>query len=106
MKFKNSSRAEFEKWLWENFDSNGYSLWYGEYNFTDEFKMDFLAANLCGGFLQRIEGLRKFAMATFCTYPLGNGYHGIKCVFILRGKKLIFEVTIIVSSLYSRNGVR
>lgn len=43
-------------------DPAGYSVWTCRYKYEDEFTMWFLAQNLLGGFLQRLDKLRKYAM--------------------------------------------
>lgn len=47
--------------FWEVFDSAGWSLWYQNYNFNDENKRSFMAANAVGGFQQRSDEVRKWA---------------------------------------------
>jgi elongation factor 1-gamma len=50
--------AEF----WKNFDNAGYSIWTIKYKYDDENKIFFMTGNLIGGFVQRAEDVRKYAM--------------------------------------------
>nr|CCA15330.1 calciumdependent protein 1 putative [Albugo laibachii Nc14] len=49
------------KWFWDNFDSEGYSIWMCDYNYNEENKVLFMTSNAVNGFIQRSEGVRKFA---------------------------------------------
>ncbi|WP_411025362.1 glutathione binding-like protein, partial [Salmonella sp. s55004] len=40
-------------YFWENFDRENYSVWFSEYDYADELKKLFMAANLVGGMFQR-----------------------------------------------------
>lgn len=35
--------------LWENFDHDNYSIWYGEYKFPKELTLTFMSCNLISG---------------------------------------------------------
>jgi len=48
-------------YFWDNYDKEGYSLWFCNYNFNDECKVAFMTSNLVGGFIQRSDELRKYA---------------------------------------------
>jgi len=48
-------------YFWQNYDKEGYSLWFCDYNFNDECKVAFMTSNLVGGFVQRSDSLRKYA---------------------------------------------
>lgn len=48
-------------YFWENFDSEGYSLWLQVYNFNEENKRTFMTSNAVGGFQQRTEEIRKWS---------------------------------------------
>lgn len=49
------------EWFWANFDAEGYSLWFCDYNYNNENKKLFMTCNGVSGFLQRSEAMRKFA---------------------------------------------
>jgi len=48
-------------YFWQNFDAQGYSLWFCEYLHNDELTVTFKTSNLVGGFIQRSDGVRKYA---------------------------------------------
>ena len=84
--------------LWENFDKEGWSLWRADYKFNDELKRSFMAANLIGGMFQRLDKLHKYAFASVLIF--GEDYKlTISGVWLLRGQKLAFDVSI-YKSLY------
>ncbi|GBG25793.1 Elongation factor 1-gamma 1 [Hondaea fermentalgiana] len=51
-------------WLWENLDTNGWSIWVSKYKFNEELKVDFQTSNLAGGFCQRLDAVRKYLFGT------------------------------------------
>jgi len=48
-------------YFWQNYDKEGYSLWFCDYNFNAECKVAFMTSNLVSGFIQRSDSLRKYA---------------------------------------------
>lgn len=52
------------KWFWENFDAEGYSIWFSDYLYNDENKVLFMTSNSIRGFFQRMEALHKYAFGT------------------------------------------
>jgi len=63
-KKKYSNAATYDEamnYFWENFDQEGYSIWHMNYNYNDENKKLFMAANAVGGFQQRTDEIRKWA---------------------------------------------
>lgn len=67
-----------------------YSLWYCDYMYADELKMDFMAANLVGGMFQRIEKLRKHAFASMVVGENDGGALNITGLWFWRGQTLAF----------------
>ncbi len=53
----NETMAKF----WDMFDAEGWSLWIGRYNYNSENTHLFMTSNLVGGFIQRSDGIRKWA---------------------------------------------
>jgi elongation factor 1-gamma len=53
--------ADAMTWFWEHLDTEGYSLWFCDYNYNNENTKMFMTCNAVGGFLQRSEAMRKFA---------------------------------------------
>jgi len=54
--------AKNEEAKMTTFDPSGYSVWTCRYKYEDEFTQYFLAQNLLGGFVQRLDKLRKYGM--------------------------------------------
>lgn len=62
-------KKEALKFFWENFDNEGYSIWFIKYIKAEgEGKVLFLTNNLMNGFLQRLETFRKYAFAVHGVY--------------------------------------
>ena len=58
--------------------------------------VNFLAMNAIGGFVQRIEGLRKHAFGNLLlTKADGASHFEISGVWLIRGKKLAFNVRLL-----------
>jgi len=55
----NDTRSVAIPWFWENYDKEGYSVYFGDYKFQDELTKGFMTANLLSGFIQRLDPLRK-----------------------------------------------
>jgi elongation factor 1-gamma len=72
--------------FWELFDSKGWSLWYQNYNYNDENKRIFMAANAVGGFQQRSDEIRKWAFGVMDVLGVEDGaLIEIKGVWLFRG---------------------
>jgi len=80
------------KWLWENWDPEGYSAYICHYKHQDELNKTFMSLNLMSGFLQRLDSLRKYGMGSLVLLGADDKseIHG---AFIVRGKDLPEEVT-------------
>jgi elongation factor 1-gamma len=67
---KKPHNPDFFNQLWNGtdevtkFDPAGYSVYTCDYKYNDEHKVYFLTCNLIGGFLQRVERLRKYGFGT------------------------------------------
>ncbi len=73
-------KKEALKFFWENFDNEGYSIWFIKYIKAEgEGKVVFLTNNLMNGFLQRLETFRKYAFAV-------HGVYGEEPSLEIRGK--------------------
>jgi len=85
------TRSKALPWFWENLDKEGYSIWFGEYKYNHELAKRFMTANLVGGFLQRLEKLRKYGFGSVLI--LGEEPNlKISCVFLVRGQDLPAEM--------------
>eukprot|EP00612_Vaucheria_litorea_P007669 CAMPEP_0171472784 /NCGR_PEP_ID=MMETSP0946-20130122/1473_1 /TAXON_ID=109269 /ORGANISM="Vaucheria litorea, Strain CCMP2940" /LENGTH=390 /DNA_ID=CAMNT_0012002465 /DNA_START=53 /DNA_END=1225 /DNA_ORIENTATION=- len=61
--YSNAPGGDYYKsmdWLWENFDAEGWSIHKSVYNYNEECKIVFQTSNLCGGFMQRSDAVRKY----------------------------------------------
>jgi len=77
--------------LWENFDAEGYSFWYGEYDYNDSLAMVFMTKNLITGMFQRIEKLAKNGFGNVLIFGENNN-SAITGVWIFRGQELPFNL--------------
>jgi elongation factor 1-gamma len=55
-------------WFWEHFDAEGWSLWQSEYKYNDELTKMFMTSNLVGGFLQRMDKIRKYGFGSLLIF--------------------------------------
>jgi len=62
--YSNLDWKDAKKWLWENFDKEGYCLYIAKYQHPDDFEFLFNASNLCGGFIQRLDLVRKYGFGS------------------------------------------
>jgi elongation factor 1-gamma len=80
-------------WFWEHFDAQGWSLWFAEYKYNHELQKLFMTANLCTGFLQRLERLRKYGFGTVLIFGKEPDPISISAFFLVRGQELPPELT-------------
>lgn len=55
-------------WLWQNFDQAGYSMWICDYKYNNECEKLFMTCNLIGGWIQRLDKLRKYGFGSICIF--------------------------------------
>jgi len=79
-------------YFWENFDSENYSIWYGEYKYPKELKQTFMSCNLITGMFQRLEKLKKHAFGSVCLFGTDNK-SSISGIWVWRGQQLAFELS-------------
>eukprot|EP01053_Blabericola_migrator_P007843 Blabericola_migrator_1__7842@NODE_4008_length_1387_cov_829_018182_g2471_i0_p1_GENE_NODE_4008_length_1387_cov_829_018182_g2471_i0NODE_4008_length_1387_cov_829_018182_g2471_i0_p1_ORF_typecomplete_len404_score92_90EF1G/PF00647_19/4_7e33GST_C/PF00043_25/1_3e07GST_C_2/PF13410_6/1_1e06GST_C_2/PF13410_6/4e03GST_C_3/PF14497_6/4_7e06GST_C_3/PF14497_6/3_1e03GST_C_6/PF17171_4/0_16Spo0A_C/PF08769_11/0_18Phage_holin_5_1/PF06946_11/0_41_NODE_4008_length_1387_cov_829_018182_g2471_i0901301 len=75
-------------WLWEHLDKEGFAFYHMEYirYKDDENTKAFMASNLLGMFLQRIDNwLRKY-MFGVCDILQEDGYFSVQGIFLWRGQ--------------------
>jgi len=80
------------EWFWNHFDREGFSLWFCNYKYNSELDLVFKSCNLIGGFIQRLESLRKYGFASLLLFG-SDGNLEISGVFVVRGHELPAEVT-------------
>jgi len=77
------------KSFWETFDSNGWSLWRGDYNYNTDCAVLFMTSNLIGGFIQRTEEIRKWLFGTMTIRGKEEkGGMKISAYFLIRGQEI------------------
>jgi elongation factor 1-gamma len=83
----NDTRSIAIPWFWENFDKEGYSIYFANYKFNSELNKVFMTANLLGGFVQRLDPLRKHGFGSLIM--LGEEPNlEIDCCFLFRGQDI------------------
>jgi len=80
------------EWFWEHFDPEGFSLWFSNYKYNHELDVVFKSCNLMGGFIQRLESLRKYGFGSLILFG-SDGNLEIGGAWLVRGKELPEEVT-------------
>jgi len=79
-------------WFWEQFDKEGFSIWVGDYKYSDELVKLMNTCNLLGGFIQRLEKLRKYGFGSMCIFG-EEPKLDIGICFIFRGQDVPAEMT-------------
>uniref|UniRef100_A0AC35TNJ9 Elongation factor 1-gamma n=1 Tax=Rhabditophanes sp. KR3021 TaxID=114890 RepID=A0AC35TNJ9_9BILA len=79
-------------WLWENFDAENYSVWYGEYKYPEDLTLTFMSCNLINGMFQRLDKMRKHAFGSVCLFGTDNA-STISGIWIWRGHELAFPLS-------------
>jgi len=81
----NDTRSVAIPWFWENYDAEGYSMYWATYKYNDELSKVFMTANLITGLFQRLEKLHKYAFGSVIIF--GEEPHlEIRGVWVFRGK--------------------
>jgi len=85
---------DFFKDFWPNFDAQGYSIWHADYQYNHENRVYFMTCNLLGGFLQRCDDARRYALGVMVL--AGNDEDAppfeISGVWIFRGLEVPREM--------------
>jgi len=92
--YSNNDYPVAKKWLWENFDAEGYCWYFCKYQYPMDCPKLFNANNLVNGFFQRLDPLRKwgFGSMVVCGASSGPPYN-IYGVWMFRGQEIPFEMT-------------
>lgn len=78
------TRNGVTKWLWENFDKEGFTMWFCKYKYNDELTKSFMTSNLVRGWFQRMDGCRKYAFGIALILGTEES-HEIHAYWIFRG---------------------
>lgn len=82
-----ATRPTALNWFWEKYDAEGYSIWFGDYKYNNECEKLFMTLNLLGGFIQRLEKVRKYAFGSLIIFGEEPKLE-ISCVFLFRGTEM------------------
>jgi elongation factor 1-gamma len=82
-------------WFWEHYDPTGYSLWIAEHKFPEENEKTFKTCNLVGGWLQRLDPLRKYGFGSVIIFG-DEPRLEIGAVWLFRGLEVPEEVIYIL----------
>jgi elongation factor 1-gamma len=86
------TRTEAIPYFWTNFDKQGWSIWFGDYKYNNECQKVFMTANLLGGFIQRLEKLRKYGFGTLIIFGEEPSLEVGVC-FLVRGSEVPPELS-------------
>ena len=79
------TRTVAAPWLFDNFDGEGFSMWWCKYKYNSDLKMQFMTANLVRGWFQRMEHARKYAFGVALIVGTDK-QHEVSAFWIFRGK--------------------
>jgi len=87
----NDTREVALPWFWSHLDAAGYSLWWCRYKYSAELDVTFKTANLIGGFLQRLDKLRKYGFGSLIIFGQDPTLT-IEGAWLVRGKAIPAEL--------------
>ncbi|ALC47154.1 Ef1gamma [Drosophila busckii] len=90
--YSNEEEAKSIPYFFEKFDPENYSIWYGEYKYSQELSKVFMSCNLITGMFQRLDKMRKQAFASVCLFGEDNN-STISGVWVWRGQDLAFTLS-------------
>ena len=90
--FSNNAFQKAADEFFASFDDKGYCIYVGLYNYNDENKVYFMTCNLVGGFIQRLDSLRKYGFGCLSITGPDDGPYDILSVWIFRGTEVPFEM--------------
>merc|ERR1712195_212979 len=92
--YSNNDFSVARKWLDENFDADGWCWYFCKYQYPNDFGALFNANNLVNGFLQRLDGLRKYGFGSMCICgDAAKKPWNIYSVYMFRGNEIPWETT-------------
>jgi len=81
------TRGKALPWFWENFDPEGYSIWFGDYKYNEELTKMLNTVNLAGGWIQRLDSLRKYGFGSLVIFGEEPNL-SLSTVWVFRGKDI------------------
>jgi len=88
----NDTKTVAMPWLWKNFDPQGYSIWKCDYKYNNECQKVFMTCNLIGGWIQRLDKLRKYGFGSICIFGEEPNLE-VSGIWIFRGPEIPAEMT-------------
>jgi elongation factor 1-gamma len=85
------TRGDALPWLWSRLD-DGYSFWFGDYKYNNDLEKLLNTSNLCGGFVQRLDKVRKYGFAAIVIFGEEPSLQ-IACCFMTRGQEFLPELS-------------
>jgi len=81
--------------FWDKLDTNGFSLYEQLYNYNNENKVFYMTCNQLGGFIQRCDAVRKYAMGvmTIIGPNEDDGPFEVQGAWLFRGSQVPDEMT-------------
>jgi len=62
------TRKDACPWLWNNLDKEGFSIYFCDYKYNNECEKIFMTCNLLGGWIQRLDKLRKYGFGSLIIF--------------------------------------
>ena len=92
--YSNQDKAVSIKYFWNKFDPEANSIWFGEYNYSEEFSNVFASCpcSFIAGMDQRLDKMRKQSFASVCLFGEGNN-SSISGIWVWRGQDLAFTLS-------------
>lgn len=84
---KSNFREVAIKGFWDMYDPEGYSLWFCDYKYNDENTVSFVTLNKVGGFLQRMDLVRKYAFGKMLVCGSEAPFK-VKGLWLFRGQEI------------------
>ncbi|KAE9591917.1 putative translation elongation factor EF1B, gamma chain, S-crystallin [Lupinus albus] len=84
---KTNFREVAIKGFWDMYDPEGYSLWFCDYKYQDENTVSFVTLNKVGGFLQRMDLVRKYAFGKMLVIGSQPPFK-VKGLWLFRGPEI------------------
>lgn len=87
------TRKDAYPWLWQNFDAEGFCFYFAEYNYNDDLAKEpmFKNLNFVGGWIQRLDQLRKYGMGSIIIFGDDNARQIGSC-WMFRGQEVPDEM--------------
>lgn len=85
------SRKEAIPWFWEKLDRQGWSIWFGDYKYNAELDSCLKTSNLLGGFIQRLDRLRKYGFGSLIIFG-DEPKLEVSICFLFRGQDIPQEM--------------